>query len=71
MKTFGEILKEKRIEKKITVEKLAYKLGVSQSIIYLWQNNEYFPNIMVACDLADIFECSLDELCGREVKINE
>lgn len=66
MQTFGEIIKEKRKAKKWTVEKMAKKLGTTRNTIYHWQRNECYPNILIACDIADLFDCSLDELCGRK-----
>lgn len=68
MKTFGEILKEKRKEKGYTQPKLAKKLGVSLQIIWCWENGKHFPNLMVAADIADLFGCTIDELLDRKVK---
>jgi DNA-binding XRE family transcriptional regulator len=65
MKTFGEILKEKREEKGWTEQRVAKKLGVSPVTIWHWENNDNCPHLLTACDIADLFECSLDELCGR------
>lgn len=67
MKTFGEILKEKRTESGWTQQELADKIGVNFSTISLWERGLRIPNIYLACDLADVFGCSVDELCGRQV----
>jgi transcriptional regulator with XRE-family HTH domain len=66
MKTFGQIVREKRLAKGFTLTQLADKLHVSFSTISLWENNKRTPNIYYACDLADVLGCSLDELCGRK-----
>ena len=66
MKTIGEIIREKRKERGWTLEKLAKKLGVAFSTVATWERDEFMPNIFILCDLADMFECTLDELCGRE-----
>lgn len=71
MKTIGQIIKEKRKERGWTLRVLADKLGVGFSLISAWERGKNIPTLFTACDLADIFECTLDELCGREVKINE
>jgi transcriptional regulator with XRE-family HTH domain len=71
MQTIGEIIKQKRKERGWTLEKMESKLGVDFSSISAWERNKRLPTLLTMCDLADIFECSLDELCGREVKTNE
>jgi transcriptional regulator with XRE-family HTH domain len=65
MKTFGEILREKRTEYGLTMEELANKIGVSYSAISLWERGHRIPNIYLACDLAEVFNCTVDDLCGR------
>jgi transcriptional regulator with XRE-family HTH domain len=70
MKTFGEILKEKREAKGWSVKRLSEKLYVTTTTIYHWESNAYLPSILYACDIADVFGCSLDELCGRTQKGN-
>ena len=65
MKTFGEILKEKRTKKGWTQQELADKIGTSYSAISLWERGLRIPDIYLACDLAEAFKCTIDELCGR------
>lgn len=65
MKTFGEIFREKRKAKGLSVQQLAKRLGTRPNNIYNWEEDKVLPNIWVLCDVADILECSLDELCGR------
>lgn len=40
----GEKIKELRINKKISQEKLAFELGVSRQTIHKWEGNEMQPN---------------------------
>lgn len=68
MKTFGEILREKRKDKEWSQQELADKLGVRKGSIGNWENDKNVPDIFTCTDLADIFDCSLDELVGREMK---
>lgn len=71
MKTIGEILFEKRKAKGWTKKKLAAKIGVSPSTIASWEYGNFYPNAIYLVSLADEFGCTIDELCGRKVKINE
>lgn len=66
MKTIGQIIREKRKERGWTLEYLAEKIGVDFSTLASWERNEHTPHLFIVCDLADIFNCSLDELCGRD-----
>ena len=68
MKTFGEILREKRIAKGWTQSFIAKKLGVCNHQVGKWEKNLHFPNLIVATDLAMLLGCTLDELAGLEGK---
>ena len=48
MKTFGEILKEKRTKKGWTQQELADKIGTSYSAISLWERGLRIPDIYLA-----------------------
>lgn len=65
MKTIGQIIREKRKERGWTLELLAGKIGRNFSTLAAWERDEQTPSIFMLWDLADIFNCSLDELCGR------
>lgn len=67
MKLFGDILRELRIDRGYTQARFAAKLGVSRKTVILWEQNKALPNILLAADIADLLDCSLDELAGREV----
>jgi transcriptional regulator with XRE-family HTH domain len=66
MKTVGQIIKEKRENMGWSQQTLAKKTGVTSAAVSLWELNKATPNILTACDLADAFDCTLDELCDRE-----
>lgn len=66
MKTVGEIIKEKRIERGWSIKLLSQKLGIAGSAVRYWEKNKFMPSLLSACDLADLFHCTLDELCGRD-----
>lgn len=66
MKTIGKIIQEKRFKKGWSVYQLAKEIGVTHVSISYWERNQRFPNAIYLVALADVFECTLDELCGRD-----
>lgn len=66
MKTIGEILYQKRKSKHLTQNKLGEMIGVSGRSIGDWECGKCYPNAIALCGFADVFECSVDELLGRE-----
>ena len=67
MKTIGKCIKDKRIEIGMTQCEVAEELGIGQTTLSSYEHGRFFPNALVLCDLADLFECTIDELCGRKV----
>lgn len=55
-----------RVAKGMTQEQLAAILCVSPAAVSKWERNLANPNIEMLWVLADYFECSIDELVGRE-----
>ena len=55
-----------RVAKGMTQEQLATVLCVSPATVSKWERNIANPNIEMLWVLADYFECSIDELVGRE-----
>ena len=62
MKTFGEIVREKRKAKGWAQWELAEEIGAEQHTISCWETGRTFPNILVAMQLAEVFDCTIDEL---------
>ena len=62
----SDILNRKRNEKEFTVKYIAENLYVSEQAVYRWLRGDKLPSIDNLCALADLFECSTDELLGRE-----
>ena len=65
MKTVGQIIYEKRNAKKLTQKKLAEKIDSCQGTIASWEVGKAYPNALFLASLADVFECTIDEICGR------
>lgn len=66
MKTIGQIIREKRKALGLKQCELASKSGIVQRTLCAYEKDTFVPNLLVAADLADALNCSLDELCGRK-----
>ena len=66
---FNEKLIMRRKEFRMTQDELAEKLDISRQSISRWENGECLPEADKLIRLADILDIGLDELTGREVKI--
>ena len=58
-------IKHQRRKNDMTQSELADKLGVNQSMIALYESGKRTPSVDTLIIIADIFKCSLDELCER------
>lgn len=56
-----------RLEKNLTQEQLAAKLGVSAQAVSKWETSETYPDGALLIPLANELEVSLDELFGNEL----
>lgn len=68
---FGENLKELRLKKNLTQEKLAEFLGVSFQTISKWERCETYPDITMLPEIARYFKISVDDLLGINKAENE
>ena len=66
MESFGERLKELRLEKTISQVDLAKEIGVGKSIISLWEKNECEPTLSKLIALSDYFGVTIEYLAGKE-----
>lgn len=65
MASFGEMLAELRLDRKMTQKNLADILHVSVSTISNYERNVYFPEVEKLTNLADFFQVTVDYLLGR------
>lgn len=63
---FSIILKQYMKETSVNQVKLSKDIGVSQSAISAWLLNKKEPSITSLWLLADYFNCTVDELIGRD-----
>lgn len=68
MKTFGQILRQKRKAKGLRQWELAEEIGVNQRTVSSWEKGQRWPTLFTALAIADALDCSIDELVGREAK---
>ena len=69
-KTFGNFIKQKRIEKNYSQKELANLLFVSESAVSKWERGLSYPDITLLSDLCKILEVSEKELieCSNDVE---
>ena len=65
MPTFGERLKQLRIEKNITQREIADYLGIATNAYQNYEYDKRDMNIKSLTALADYFDVSIDYLTGR------
>ena len=63
--TLGNIIQRYRKARKMTQEELAERLNITSQAVSKWETDNSYPDLVLLCKLADIFNCSLDELMGR------
>ena len=63
-----EIILEKRKQKNMTQEQLAEQLGVARQTVSKWELGETLPDVENLRKMAILFEFSIDEALGLEVK---
>lgn len=68
---FGENLKNYRLKRNLTQEKLAEFLGVSFQTISKWEHGDTYPDITILPDIAEFFGVSVDEMLGVNKTKNE
>lgn len=62
---FGDIFKELRLEKKLSQDKIADDLDISQGLITKWESHQSTPSPEMLDYIADYFNVSVDYLIGR------
>lgn len=64
-------MKKYRLLKKLSQEEVAAKLGIKPTRYGSWERGERKMSFSQACDVADVLECTLDELAGRWEYVQE
>jgi len=66
--SFGARIQRLRKEKGLTQNQIAEQVGVSAQAVSKWENDQATPDIDILVKLSEIYDVSLDELLGKEVK---
>lgn len=66
MVTFGERLRQRRKDLKITQAKLAEMLCVSRSAVSNWEVGRNYPDLDILVSLSEILQASVDQLLKEE-----
>ena len=66
--SIGKNISRFRKEKRMTQVDLGEILGVSNQTVSKWESEMSMPDVMLLPKIADVFECSIDELFCRVVE---
>lgn len=61
---FSERVKELRKERNLTQAQLAIKLGFNRGTVGDWETRGKEPSFITLCDIASLFDVSIDYLLG-------
>lgn len=67
-KKLGEALRDLRLEKNLTQEQLADKLGLTRQSVSSWERGRSLPDIEMINTIADLFGVSVNALFLTEIK---
>lgn len=67
-KAFAKNLRTFRKDSKLSQQKLASRVGVTQQCVSEWEKGKIEPTMTPLWRIADVFEISIDSLIGREIK---
>ena len=64
MKNYGEILKEHRLSRGLTLKDIESQTNINNGNLSRWERNEVLPSIDACIKLAEFYNLTLDELLG-------
>ncbi len=68
---FGNHLKQERLQRKFTQQKVAHDLNVSRQTISSWETEHSYPDIGSLIRLSDYYQVSLDQLLKEDTGMTE
>lgn len=60
--SIGSNIKRLRLQKKMTQQELADKLGLAQNNVWRWERDGATPNVIMAKQIANILGCTIEDL---------
>ncbi len=67
MRNYGEILKEQRLARGLTLKEVEKGTGINNGNLSRWECGKVLPSIYFCEILADFYGITVDELIGREI----
>lgn len=64
----GENIRKLRKQKGLTQAELAQRVGIGQAMIGHIERGAKFPTLTTALDMAEIFSCTVDEMCKNDIE---
>ena len=71
MRNYGELLKEHRLAKGVSLLDVERETGIDNSNLSRWEQGKVLPSIYFCEKLADYYGVTLDELIGRDFEKNK
>lgn len=71
MAEFSQIFKQLRLEKGLTQQELADKLGITKSAVSMYERGDRRPNFEIAEAITDFFHVDMNYLIGTTDKISK
>lgn len=62
----GKAIRKMRTSRGLTQRELERKIGASRGMMWHWEDGQFAPTAFFLCGMADVLECSVDELLGRK-----
>lgn len=56
------LIKDKRLSKALTQKELAQQMGVQRATVSMWESGKAYPRTNKLVILANIFNCTVEEL---------
>lgn len=56
------MIRERRMEKKMTLEELANRSGISRVSLNRYELGQRIPNVVIAQKIANVLDCTIEEL---------
>lgn len=63
-KTIGQIIRDKREANGWTIKVLAEMIDTNRNTLSSWEEGRSLPNPLFLVSMAEVFECTIDEICG-------
>jgi ribosome-binding protein aMBF1 (putative translation factor) len=63
-KTIGQIIQDMRKANGWTIQELSEMIDTHRNTLSSWEEGRSLPNPLFLVSMAEVFECTIDEICG-------